>query len=132
MYSYNTKVRYSETGHPTKIIQENQKGYKLEDRLDMTYLSRKIIMPAEYNSYEEFRVKKCHLDTNNHVNNTKYVQMTEEYLPEGIMIKHMRAEYKKPVVYNDIVVPKVEKEDDKYVMELGNQNNTVYEIVEFV
>lgn len=121
-----------ETGHPTKITQEDQNGYDLENKLDMKYLPRKIKMPENYDSYEKFRVQKCNLDTNNHVNNAQYIQMAEEYLPEGILIKNMRAEYKKSAVYKDIVVPKVAKEGDKYVIELCDQDEIVYATVEFV
>ncbi|MFA9376806.1 MAG: acyl-[acyl-carrier-protein] thioesterase [Lachnotalea sp.] len=121
-----------ETGHPTKIMQEDQEGYPMEDKLDMNYLPRKIKMPDEYEGLEEFRVRKYNLDTNHHVNNAQYIQMAEEYIPDGIVIKQMRAEYKKSAVYKDIVVPKVAREDGRYVVELCNQEDTVYAIIEFV
>ena len=121
-----------ETGHPTKITLEDQQGYDLEERFDMKYLPRKIEMPETYETYEAFRVRKCNLDTNNHVNNAQYILMAEEYLPEGVIIKHMRTEYKKSAVYNDVVVPNVARLDDKYVIQLSDQDGNVYAIVEFV
>lgn len=120
-----------ETGHPTKITDEDREGYELEEPLEMKYLPRKINMPANFENAEEFKVKKCNLDTNNHVNNAQYIQMAEEYLPEGTVIKHLRVEYKKSAVYNDVIAPKIAREDGKYVVELGNCDNTVYATVEF-
>jgi medium-chain acyl-[acyl-carrier-protein] hydrolase len=120
-----------ETGHPTKITQEDQGGYELEPPLEMKYLPRKIDMPADYEILEEFKVKKYNLDTNNHVNNAQYIQMAEEYIPDGIVMKQLRVEYKKSAVYNDIIVPKIAREDGKYVVELGSVNDTVYATLEF-
>lgn len=121
-----------ETGHPTKIMPEDQVGYELEDKLDMKYLPRKIAMPSNYEKLDEFRVRKCNLDTNNHVNNAQYIRLTEEYIPDGTVIKHMRTEYKKSALYQDIVVPKIARETDKYVIELCDQEDIVYATVEFV
>jgi len=121
-----------ETGHPTKITEEDQAGYDLEEKLDMEYLPRKIKMPQNYVKKETFRVRKHNLDTNNHVNNAQYIQMAEEYIPEGVTIRQMRAEYKKSAVYNDVVVSKVASEDGKYIIELCDEDDTVYATVEFV
>lgn len=43
----------------------------------------------------------------------------------------MRTEYKKSAVYNDVVVPNVARLDDKYVIQLSDQDGNVYAIVEF-
>ena len=53
----------------------------MEEKLDMDYAPRKIILPGEYQQQEAFAVQKHHLDTNHHVNNCQYVQMAMDYLP---------------------------------------------------
>lgn len=121
-----------ETGHPTKITEEDREGYELEEALNMTYLPRKIKMPKDYDRLEEFRVRRCNLDTNHHVNNGQYIQMAEEYLPQGIFVKQMRAEYKKPALYQDSIVPKVAVLENQYCIELCDKNENTYAIVEFV
>lgn len=120
-----------ETGHPTKITEEDTKGYELEPPYDMEYLPRKIKMPKQYHTYDKFLVKRSNLDTNNHVNNGQYIQMAEEYLPQGIKVKQMRAEYKKSALYQDVIIPKVAIEDHRYVIELCDQNDSIYATVEF-
>jgi medium-chain acyl-[acyl-carrier-protein] hydrolase len=121
-----------QTGHPTKITEEDRAGYDIEKPLDMIYLPRKIKMPDCYDRLEEFKVKRCNLDTNNHVNNGQYIKMAEEYIPQNAKVKHMRAEYKRSAVYKDIIVPKVASKENKYLIELCNQNDMTYAIVEFV
>lgn len=121
-----------ETGHPAKITQEDIAGYELEKPLEMEYLPRKIKLPKELEVLEGFRIRKSNLDTNNHVNNGQYIQMAEEYLPEHACVRQMRAEYKKPALYQDIIIPKMAVEDNKYWVELGDQEGQTYAVVQFV
>ncbi|WP_099467062.1 acyl-[acyl-carrier-protein] thioesterase [Konateibacter massiliensis] len=121
-----------QTGHPTKITEEDSKGYDLEPPLDMVYLPRKIKLPEESERLESFRVRRSNLDTNHHVNNGQYIELAEEYLPQGAFVKQMRAEYKKAAVYQDIIVPKQSIADGKYIIELCDENDNTYAVVEFV
>jgi acyl-ACP thioesterase len=121
-----------ETGHPTKITKEDSEMYVLEDKLDMEYLPRKIKLPETLVKQEQFEVKKYHVDTNHHVNNAKYIQMAEEYVPEGVTIKQLRVEYKRSAKYNDMIVSKLGMEEKKYIVELCDVDDTVYATIEFV
>lgn len=121
-----------ETGHPTKITEEDREGYEIEEPFDMTYLPRKIIMPKQCEILESFRVRRSNLDTNNHVNNGQYIEMAEEYLPQNACVKQMRAEYKRSARYQEIVVPKLSVEDNKYIVKLCDQAENVYAVVEFI
>lgn len=122
----------TQTGHPTKITTEDSAGYELEEPYDMTYLPRKIKIPNDLKVIDQFVVRKSHLDTNNHVNNGKYIEMAEEYLPESACVKQMRAEYKKSALYQDVIVSKLSIEENRYVIELCDQEDNVYAVIEFM
>ena len=72
----------AENGLPVKLTERDTAGYEMEEKLDMDYAPRKIILPGEYEQQEAFAVQKHHLDTNHHVNNCQYVQMAMDYLPD--------------------------------------------------
>lgn len=120
-----------DTGHPAKITDEDMRGYALEPKADMDYLPRKIKAQGDWEIMESFKVKRCNIDTNKHVNNGQYIQMAEEYIPSDKIIKRMRAEYKTAAVYGDIIVPKITAADDRYVIQLCSSEDKIFCIVEF-
>ena len=92
-------------GRPTWILPEMAAAYTLEPALSMEPIPRKMQLPKGLKEYKPFPVRKFHLDTNQHVNNGKYILMAQEYLPEGFRIGKMRAEYRKSAVYGDVIYP---------------------------
>lgn len=92
-------------GRPTRILPEMVAAYTMEPALPMGPVPRKMQLPQGLTAYEPFVVQKFHLDTNQHVNNGKYILMAREYLPEGFRIGKMRAEYRKSAVYKDRIYP---------------------------
>ncbi len=117
-------------GLPCKLSAEYTEGYGLEEKLDMEYASRKIILPETFAGEEAFPVQKHHLDTNHHVNNGQYVAMAEEYVPAGFCVHQMRAEYKGQAVLGDIIVPKVKQEQGVCTVALCSENGEPYAVVE--
>ena len=117
-------------GRPTRILPEMESAYQLEPPLPMQCESRKISLPEEMKAAEPFPVHKFHLDTNQHVNNGKYILMAQEYLPPEFKIGKMRAEYKKSAVYGDTIYPFVTVQEDKVVVALSDQDKKPYVIVE--
>lgn len=120
-----------DTGRPTKIGEEEINGYKLEERLDMDYSSRKIFLPTDMVVQEPFPVCRYHIDTNNHVNNGQYIQMAREFIPEDFTVKQIRVEYRKEAVYGAIITPKVSCVDGNYTVALCDQEKTPYAVIEF-
>lgn len=118
------------SGRPAKIPQEMGEAYEIEASYPMERLSRKIGIPQEMEAREPFRVQKFHLDTNQHVNNGKYILMAQEYLPEGFSIGKLRAEYKKSAVYNDMIYPSVKVEEEKVTVALSDEQQVVYAMIE--
>jgi acyl-ACP thioesterase len=95
---------------PTKVTPEIVAAYPIEEKLDMNYEDRKIIIPADGDRTvsEDIVVKTHHLDTNNHVNNGQYIRMALDSISnKDISIRQMRAEYKKQARLGDILHPVV-------------------------
>lgn len=121
----------AESGLPVKLTERDTAGYEMEEKLDMDYAPRKIILPGEYEQQEAFAVQKHHLDTNHHVNNCQYVQMAMDYLPADFKIHQMRAEYKQQARLYDVICPAKAEEDIRTTILLNDQKGEPYAVVEF-
>lgn len=121
-----------EAGRPVKLEPEQIGAYTIEEKLDMEYASRKIALPGELEEKESFPVLRHQLDTNHHVNNGQYVQMAQEFLPEGFQIRQMRAEYKKAAVLHDVIFPMVHVEKGSCTVALCNERRKPYAVIEFL
>lgn len=120
-----------ESGMPTKPSEEEKAIYGTEPPLEMEYASRKIKLPEEAKVVDTIFVRKYHIDTNNHVNNSQYVQMAGEVLPEDFQVKQVRVEYKKSAVYGDKIVIRLAEEEKRIVVELCDEYEVPYAVVEF-
>lgn len=87
-------------------------------------------MPGAFEDREPFPVRKYHIDTNEHVNNSQYVQMALEMLPGDIRVRQVRVDYKKSAVLGDIIYPGVAAEPDRIVTELRDEDKKPYAVVE--
>ena len=81
---------------------------------------------------EPLRVGRFQIDTNHHVNNSKYILMAEEYLPEGFQVKELRVEYKKEAVLGDLICPKVKETEHGIMVSLENEGKKPYAVIEFM
>lgn len=120
------------TGRPIRITDEVSSHYPDEPKLDMDYCDRKIAVPAEYVEMPAITVPKYFIDTNNHMNNAKYVMVAEEYLPEGFQVKEIRVEYKNAAVLGDVLVSRVTVEDGAVTVVLVDENGKAYATVLFL
>lgn len=120
------------TGRPAAISEEMAQGYGLGEKLDMEYAPRKIAVPEGGCRMEPLVVKKHHLDTNHHVNNQQFIDMSMEYLPEGFCARQVRAEYKKQAFLNDVLAPRVLEEGDRVFVLLEDEKGAAYATVEFL
>ena len=121
-----------EKGTPTKPSEEEKSIYGTEPPLDMEYTSRKIKLPEEAKVVDTVSVRKYHIDTNSHMNNSQYVLLAAEVLPEDFVARQVRVEYKKSAVYGDKIVIKMAEEETRIVVELSDENNVTYALVEFM
>lgn len=120
------------SGRPVRVPKELAERYELEPPYEMEYAKRKIQLSASMQPEESIRVGKFCIDTNQHMNNSKYVMLAEEYLPEDFKVRELRAEYKKPAVFGDSIYPKVRKEEHQVIVSLEDETDKPYAVIEFM
>ena len=120
------------TGRPVRIPDEVAACYPDEPKLEMDYCDRKIVIPEEYEEQEPIVVPKYFIDTNNHVNNAKYVMIAEQYLPEGFDVAEIRIEYKLAAVLGDMIVPRVTIKEKEVTVALVTSGGQSYATVQFL
>lgn len=121
----------TQTGKPTKPEQEEIDTYGFEEPLEMETVSRKIKVPEGMTEVDTFPVRKYHIDTNHHVNNSQYIQMATEVVSDGFSVTGLRVEYKKAAVYGETLVLKYVEEQEKIVAMLCDEDENPYAIIEF-
>lgn len=117
---------------PVEAPEEVKERYCLEDAYEMNYSHRKIHLQQDMQAKEPVRVRKFQIDTNQHVNNSKYILMAEEYLPEGFKVRELRVEYKKEAALFDLICPKVKETDHLVMVSLENEAGKPYAVIEFI
>jgi len=120
------------TGRPIRITDEVSSHYPDEPKLEMDYCDRKIAVPEVYEEKEALVVPKYFIDTNNHMNNAKYVMVAEEYLPEDFQVKEIRVEYKTAAVLGDVIVPRVSIAENEVTVVLVSEDGKAYATVAFL
>ena len=117
---------------PCRLEEDVEGAYTIEPRLSgMEYEGDHILVPEEMTAEEPFPIHRWHLDVNHHVNNGQYVQMAAEYLPEGFVIRQMRAEYKKSALLGDMIYPEVKIDQNGGTVMLGDKDKKPYAVIEF-
>ncbi len=124
---------------PSRITEEIASAYVLDEKLDMDYGSRKILLPKEGEKIEcqSIEITRGQIDTNKHVNNGQYIRMAVDCLGnEDFKISKLRAEYKRQARLGDVLFPvviKSKKEDnDIYTVCLNNSEGDPVCLVELI
>jgi len=120
------------TGRPLRITDEVSSHYPDEPKLEMDYCDRKIAVPEVYEEKSAITVQKYFIDTNNHMNNAKYVMVAEEYLPENFQVKEIRVEYKTAAMLGDTIVPRVTIDNKEVTVALVDKEGKAYATVLFL
>ncbi|MBQ9984308.1 MAG: acyl-[Lachnospiraceae bacterium] len=124
-----------ENMRPIKPTEEDVKGYDLEPAIEMEYAPRKIKMLGEecrqkLLSEEPVVVKRSFLDSNNHVNNGRYVKESMDYLPEDKVITKLRVDYRKAATLSDKMYPSVYVSGDICQVVFADAERSPFVIVE--
>ncbi|GFI21676.1 hypothetical protein IMSAGC011_00449 [Lachnospiraceae bacterium] len=117
---------------PSRLTQELQEGYHMEEKIDMDYAPRKIVLSGEARAQEQFKVRKFQIDSNQHMNNVVYIKFAMEMLPENVRIRELRAEYKRPALLGEKIITELYQLEDKYQVVLKNMDEYIYAVVEFL
>jgi len=120
-----------EKGAPVNAPAEVIEAYKVEPKLEMEYLPRKIKPEGEGTKLEPLTVSKHHLDANHHVNNGQYVRLAMEMIPEEISPVRLRVEYKSQARLGDEIYPVYYHSGNAYVVSLNDKEGKAYSVVEF-
>ena len=121
----------TEKQRPIPVPEELRSRYTLEAPFAMEYAPRKIVVPKDGCEKPPVKITQAYLDSNNHVNNARYVQMAEEYLPEGFSIQQLRAEYKRQALRGDTICPTVARTEKEWVISLNDENAQPYAVIAF-
>lgn len=104
---------------PMKVTQDMIEGYGAEESPKDLYDFGKIEKLESYENQKDYFVRYSDIDTNKHVNNTKYVDWAIESIPLEIIMKYtlkkIKISYEKEVKYGDKIksFTTVINEDDK-------------------
>ena len=107
---------------PVRVPEVMHEKYTLNPRFDMEYTSRKIMIPKEGGrELEKITVTESMIDSNNHVNNARYVGIAlscaAEYDGAGEDgIGRLRAEYRRQAHLGDVITPVCYEEDGKTIV----------------
>ncbi len=116
---------------PARIPAEMAEAYQVCPRLDMEYMDRKIPDFEAQPARGEYKIPHYFIDTNQHVNNAKYILMAEELLPSDFKTVRMRAEYRKSAVYGEILYPYFVKQQDFCAVRLDDKDKKPCVLMEF-
>lgn len=126
-----------ESMKPQMVPEEMKTTYGTDSKIDMDYSGKKLRPDAAAVCYseDELVIGLHDLDTNNHVNNARYVYIAaayiDRYLPEHGRIKRIRAEYKRQVYLGDIIIPKIYVYNNTMLVALEDKEGQVCTNVEF-
>lgn len=120
------------SGHPARVSPDIAAFYKNEPKYPMEYASRKLRLPDNLVEQPPFFVASANIDTNNHVNNSQYILMAEEYLPEGFQAKELRVEYRNAAVLGDCIYPKVSCQEEQCTVALADEKQKIFAILAFI
>ncbi len=117
---------------PVKVTQEDVDGYVLYPGLDMPEVSRKLKLYKEGERQDSFSVRRNDIDTNGHVNNARYIDMAEEYLPKGFLPDKLKVQYRQAAKYGDRLYPFVTELSEGYAVSLRDEEDHPYVNMEFL
>ena len=118
-------------GKLKRVDQATIDSMNLEPQKEMNYRDRRIILPKQGGDMlEPVKVLRADIDYNKHMNNANYVRMAMELLPESMVVRGMRVEYRVAAKLGDILTPTMYQIDDGFIVSLS-VNGEVSAIVEF-
>lgn len=122
-----------DTGKMARLPQSEIDKVTIDDKIDMEYLDKKIIVPnMPGQRLDAVAVRRNDIDLYHHMNNVKYIEIALELLPENFVINRLRIEYKTPAKYGDLLYPKlIEDQSAKWYILLLNSQDNPFTVMEF-
>lgn len=124
-----------ETGRIEKLTDEIYEKYQLEEK-DVFNIGEldKIKVPDKYFKEFVYKVSRRDIDLNGHMHNLYYLDLAYEVLPNDVYEKrpfnNFRVQYKKEVKFGDVVKCRFTQEEDRYVVNIcDEENDNVYAVI---
>ncbi len=121
------------TGKLARLSEDAIASLTLEDKQEMNYRGRRIILPKQEGTVlEAVPVMRADIDYNRHMNNANYVRIAMELLPEGFEVTDMRVEYRIAAKLGDHLTPTLYPIDGGYIVALAidTQPSAIMEFLE--
>lgn len=115
---------------PQRIEEEHVKRYGLGAALSMPAEKRKVIRIEPTQPLEPVEIVRHHIDTNEHVNNSQYVQIALDVLPQEMLPRRVRVDFKMSAHLGDTVYPCFATEEGRTVVELADAEGNLYSLIE--
>ena len=123
------------TQKPARAPEFISEAYSVEEKLDMPYNPRKVMIPGEDEAVRTekppIHIMSHHLDSNNHVNNGQYVKLAASEL-ESDDIKALRIDYRMQAKLGDEIFPVVFSRDNERFVALLDENGKPYSVSQFI
>ena len=123
-----------ETKKPTRIPEDIASAYDsvIEEPLVFAWSDRKIRYEGEGVEQTPVSVQRFFIDTNEHMNNGKYIMVAEEFLPKDFKVERVRAEYRKAAVLGDVLYPVVYTKEECITVALNEETGKPFAVIQFV
>ena len=120
---------------PVKAPDFLREAYVVEEKLDMSYSPRKVLIPADdgitVTAKDPVHIQVHHLDSNHHVNNGQYVKLALSQTGYE-QVSHLRIDYRRQAKLGDVIYPVVYSgENDSYVA-LNDGEGNPFSVSRFV
>lgn len=120
-------------GKPVRVPAGMPEAYQLGEKLQMEYAPRRIKLPEAEPVHESpIPLRRHMLDANGHMNNSQYVSIASDFLPEGFVCRRIRVEYKKPVLPGMMMHPVSWRFDGGLTLQICDENGGEFAVVEFI
>lgn len=123
-----------ETKKPARIPEVVAQAYDavIQEPIDFEWSDRKIKFEGEGVAGQPVPVHSFFIDTNEHMNNGKYILVAEEYLPGDFKVERVRAEYRNAAVLGDVLYPVIYTEESRITVVLNDAEGKPYAVIQFV
>lgn len=121
-----------EKGHPTKIPEYLAEIYGMDPPLEMEKTGRRVEALPGGEALEKIVVPSYFIDTNKHMNNSKYMLVAKEYLPSDFTAATILVEYKKAALEGEHMVPVVARDGHVMTVSLNSEDGKSYAILRFI
>jgi acyl-ACP thioesterase len=122
----------TQSGRPVRVPDEMGERYGIEPKLPMERAPRRIALPEAYEERETLSVPSFFIDTNQHMNNSHYVEVALGFVPEDFVIREVRVEYRRAAKEGDLLCPRVGSTAYGMVTTICDEEGQPYAVVEFV